>query len=361
MVTDQQTFSGVSDLCTTRPDILRRKSLLGRPRPHILRRMSLEEATTPVQGLWTTHAPLRPGRHAALMGRVHAAPRELRGQPFIGSQAVAAGLVTRRRLLGPAFRRVLHGVYIDAGSRIDHGVRCRAAALLLPASTALSGLSAAWWYGIRLASNDDRVLAASPRIVHVDGPRGVMVHQTPLDLQDVMVVSGLTITSPARAAWDVATLEDCPKAVATIDAMLHSGVLRTSDLTNRLALSGGLWRVSRARHVLSLVDGRSESPPESRLRLTFIEAGLPPATPQYEVRKDDLFVARVDLAWPAARVAVEYDGAHHADPLQMRRDRRRLNALVDAGWLVIHATAGDLHAPHTLIKQVTAALRGRAA
>lgn len=295
------------------------------------------------------------------MGRVHSVPRELRGQPFIGSQAVAAGSVTRRRLSGPAFRRVLHGVYVDAATRIDHGVRCRAAALLLPPSIALSGLSAAWWYGIRFAGKDNRVVAASPRIVHVDGPRGVVIHQTPLALQDVAIVSGLTITSPARAAWDVATLEDCSTAVATIDAMLHSGVLQTSALTTRIALSGGLWRVSRARHVLSLVDGRSESRPESRLRVTFIDAGLPPAVPQYEVRKDGTFVARVDLAWPAARVAVEYDGAHHADPLQMRRDRRRLNALVDAGWLVIHATAGDLHAPHTLIKQVTAALRGRAA
>ncbi|MGI8627695.1 MAG: endonuclease domain-containing protein [Geodermatophilaceae bacterium] len=225
----------------------------------------------------------------------------------------------------------------------------------------MTGLSAAWWYGIRLAGKDNLVTAASPRIVHVDGPRGVLIHETPLDHQDVVVVSGLNITSPARAAWDVATLEDYPMAVATIDAMLHSGVLHTSDLTNRIAMSGGLWRVSRARQVLDLVDGRSESPPESRLRVTFIEAGLPAAVPQYEVQKNGVFVARVDLAWPAARVAVEYDGAHHADPLQMRRDRRRLNALVDAGWLVIHATAGDLYAPDTLIKQVSAALRGRAA
>ena len=295
------------------------------------------------------------------MGSLHAVPRELRGHPFIGSQAVAAGLVTRRRLAGPAFRRVLHGVYIDAGSRIDHGVRCRAAALLLPPSTALSGLSAAWWYGIRLADNDNRVVAASPRLVHVDGPRGVLIHQTPLDLQDVAVVSGLTITSPARAAWDIATLEPFPTAVAALDAMLHCDVLRHADLSNRVALSGGLWRVSRVRHVLTLVDGRSGSPPESRLRMTFVQAGLPPAVPQYEVRKNSVFVARVDLAWPAARVAVEYDGAYHADPLQMRRDRRRLNALVDAGWLVIHATASDLHAPETLIRQVSAALRGRAA
>jgi len=311
--------------------------------------------------LWITPARPGPDEHAASVGRVHAVPLVLRGQPFIGSQAVSAGMLTRRRLEGPAFQRVLHGVYIDAGSRVDHGVRCRAAALLLPASTALSGLSAAWWYGIRLAGKDDRVVAASPRLVHVDGPRGILIHQTPLDLQDVKTVAGLRITSPARAAWDVATLEELPAAVAGIDAMLHSGILHSTDFTSRIALSSGLWRVSRARYVLSLVDGRSESPPESRIRLTLLDAGLPPAVPQYEVRKNGLFIARVDLAWPAARVAVEYDGAHHADPMQMRRDRRRLNSLVDAGWLIIHATASDLHAPATLIAQVRAALRGRAA
>jgi hypothetical protein len=40
----------------------------------------------------------------------------------------------------------------------------------------------------------------------------------------------------------------------------------------------------------------------------------------------------------------------------MRLDRRRLNALVEAGWTVIHATAADLRRPASLIAQLRAAL-----
>ncbi|WP_222263215.1 endonuclease domain-containing protein [Modestobacter marinus] len=82
---------------------------------------------------------------------------------------------------------------------------------------------------------------------------------------------------------------------------------------------------------MALADGRAESPPESRLRVLLTMAGLPPV-PQWSVRRaDGVFIARVDLAYPAVRLAVEYDGAWHGEPGQLGRDRRRLNALVAAG------------------------------
>jgi very-short-patch-repair endonuclease len=73
-------------------------------------------------------------------------------------------------------------------------------------------------------------------------------------------------------------------------------------------------------------------------------AGLPPPVSQYVVRDERRqFVARVDFAWPAAKVALEYDGVWHADGTQLRSDRRRLNGLVAAGWTVLHVTADRLH------------------
>ena len=44
------------------------------------------------------------------------------------------------------------------------------------------------------------------------------------------------------------------------------------------------------------------------------------------------FVARVDLAWPDLRVALEYDGAYHNDPAQIVLDRKRLNAIQACNW-----------------------------
>ncbi|MCO7218837.1 endonuclease domain-containing protein [Klenkia sp. PcliD-1-E] len=81
------------------------------------------------------------------------------------------------------------------------------------------------------------------------------------------------------------------------------------------------------------------------------------AVPQFVVRDGrGGFVARVDLAFPEQRVAVEYDGAWHAEEGQFARDRRRLNALLAAGWRVVHLTAADLHRPEVVAAQVVAAL-----
>lgn len=90
-------------------------------------------------------------------------------------------------------------------------------------------------------------------------------------------------------------------------------------------------------------------------------AGLPSPVPQFEIRIEGRFIARVDFAWPDRRVILEYDGAHHADVLQMRRDRKRLNDLVNAGWVVLHATAGDLRDPGPLLHALRTALARPAA
>jgi hypothetical protein len=113
--------------------------------------------------------------------------------------------------------------------------------------------------------------------------------------------------------------------------------------------------------LLTLVDGRAESPMETRLRLLLHDAGAPTPIPQYEVRDDDgRFIARVDLAYPQWRIALEYEGDHHRERAQFRRDIRRANALRQAGWLVLRFTADDvLRRPRDVVDQVAAAIRER--
>ncbi len=302
----------------------------------------------------------RRSRHASEMAGA-GIPRSLRTQPFRGRDALSEGLISRRRLLGPEFRRVLHGVYVSAGVTIDHGIRCLAAALVLPPESAFTGHSAAWWYGVEFARSDALVMVARPPAARIDGPRGVKVHRTPVLPTDVAVVSGLRLTSPVRAAWDLSTLTEPGPALAIVDGLLHRGVLTQEDLTTRLAAGVGTWGVSRAREVFNLADGRSESPAETHVRLIMHRADLPAPVLQFEVRLNGRFVARVDFAWPDRKVILEYDGAHHADQLQMRRDRSRLNELVTAGWVVLHATAIDLRDPSVLIQTIRGALTRPAA
>ncbi len=49
------------------------------------------------------------------------------------------------------------------------------------------------------------------------------------------------------------------------------------------------------------------------------------------------------MAFPDAKVAIEVDGwAWHVDAARFRNDRRKVNALVRAGWTLLRFTWHDL-------------------
>lgn len=83
--------------------------------------------------------------------------------------------------------------------------------------------------------------------------------------------------------------------------------------------------------------------------------------PQYEVVEEGRWLARVDLAWPDARVVVEYDGEHHVEDGQIARDDARLARLTAAGWWVIRLAAPDLRRLDDVVARVRTALDERSA
>jgi very-short-patch-repair endonuclease len=66
----------------------------------------------------------------------------------------------------------------------------------------------------------------------------------------------------------------------------------------------------------------------------------------------------IDVAFPAAKLAIEVDGwAWHMDVDRFRADRHKGNALVRAGWDVLRFTWHDLtHRPDYVIGEIRAAL-----
>lgn len=84
---------------------------------------------------------------------------------------------------------------------------------------------------------------------------------------------------------------------------------------------------------------------------------------QYQVR-DELGdqVAWLDMAYPVARVGVEFDGEHHEQARVFRADLARHNRLAALGWTVLRASATDvLRNPDAFAAQVRAVLRQSAA
>jgi hypothetical protein len=280
---------------------------------------------------------------------------------FIGSHAVGEGFVTRRQLQSGIYRRVMRNVYADPSLTFDHELLCRAAALLMPPDAVLGGRSAAVWWGAATAGVTDQVLVIVPPSSSWRGPREVRVHKSEVAVNDrVTVDDGIRITSAVRTARDVAALERTKDAVATLDALLHNGALTPGTLHRLARTVAGQWGSRRLRKVLPMVDGRAMSPPESWVRVACHQAGLRPPVPQYVVVEQGVFLGQVDLAWPEAKLVVEYEGPHHFDGLQIVKDDHRYDRMVAAGWQVIRLSAADLRDLDAVVLRIAAALRDRA-
>jgi hypothetical protein len=276
---------------------------------------------------------------------------------FLGSHAIAEGAVTARQLKARLYRRLLHNVYADPGLVVDHQLYARAAALVMPPDAVLGGRSAAAWFGAPFAPALDPVVVLVPPESTWRGPKGVHVHRTTVPPSDVTTVEDdIRVTTPQRTAWEIATLETVPNAVALLDGLVRAGHL-TEEQLRAMAIEGkGRWRASRAMVVMPLVDGRSQSPPESWTRVACVRAGLPVPVPQYVVIEGGEFLGKVDLAWPEARLIVEYEGPHHFDEAKRREDDERYRRLAAAGWTIIRLTTADLRDMEGIVRRVAEAL-----
>jgi hypothetical protein len=281
------------------------------------------------------------------------------GGVFIGSSAVAEGFLTRKQLRERSYRRLVQGVYADPSLEFDHRLRCRGVALLLPEGAVIGGHSAAAWHGAPFAGPRDPVTVIRPPSRAWKGPREVRVHQAEVGSCDVEVRDGVPITTAVRTAWDVAALEPLGTAVAALDAMVRAGSVTVADLLILMERGAGRWGISRVRRAFPLIDPRAQSAPESLVRVALVMAGLTPI-PQYEVRDGcGRFVGAVDLGFPEARLAIEYEGAYHFEDNQIVRDDDRLRRLEAAGWRVIRLSSLDLRDLDAVVRRVKEALAAR--
>ena len=274
---------------------------------------------------------------------------------FIASHAIADGAITRKQLRALPYRRLVQGVYAAPGPDFTHQLRCAGVALLLPEATAIGGHSAAAWHGAPFAGPSDPVTVLRSAGVRWAGPRGVRVHRTDLCPADVQLVDDVPVTTARRTAWDVAALESVGTAVAALDAMVRAATVSVDELAAMAEQGTGRWGVTKVRRAVPLVDPRAASAPESRVRVALVLAGLRPV-PQFQVVDGGIEVARVDLGFPEARLAVEYEGAYHFDGDQIVRDDARYARLRAAGWTVIRLTSVDLRDLDGVVARVRAAL-----
>jgi very-short-patch-repair endonuclease len=286
-------------------------------------------------------------------------PPQLAHKIFRGSRAIERGWLSRSELRSLAWQRLFHDVYADARLERTHRLLCRAAqSFLLPEDAVIAGRSAAHLFGVPFVGGDDPVEVLTPRKF---GPvSGMKIHVGALAPGDRSVHGRWRIATPLRTCWDVASWLEVAEAVAFADALAARDLV-TGDMLERYGQQRkGAKGYVRFTKVLALMDRSAESAPESRLRVGLALGGITGLVTQFDIVRDGCFVARVDLALPEAKIAIEYDGRWHASTSQLERDRLRLNRLLGAEWIVFHVTADQLRGGlDELLRDLRAAIRSR--
>lgn len=194
---------------------------------------------------------------------------------------------------------------------------------------------------------------------HLERP-GVRSRRRTIEPLHVSTVDGLRVTTASRTFVDLGAQWPLTDLVALGDAALRQGQATPESIIRVLAACTGQRGVRRARQALAMLDARSRSPQESRLRVALAVDGLP--TPEVNGRICDAageFLAVGDLVFREHRTIVEYDGAHHRTPDQQRADAARRNLLALRGWLLITIVARDLAIPGRAAAIVREALAQR--
>jgi very-short-patch-repair endonuclease/predicted transcriptional regulator of viral defense system len=279
---------------------------------------------------------------------VHLAERQL--GVFTRRQALRCGFspdAIDGRLACGVWARVHRGVYRLTGVPVSRDALVLAAILAAGSRAYASHETAAVLWQL-LDAPIDRVHLTVPEGTRMRRP-GVVSHRHRGTVRgDVTRLGPIALTTPSRTIIDLAQTLGPRGLEAALDAAVRRELLIPSRLLSRVRTLATNGR--RGMRVLEglLLDrsGRivTGSPLEDRFRRLIAKARLPEPVPQFEVRDEDgRFLARVDFAYPAARIAIEIDGfAFHSGRRAWQEDLIRQNALVDAGWLVLRFTKRDI-------------------
>jgi hypothetical protein len=274
-------------------------------------------------------------------------PEEL-GTSFTVREAKRLG-VPRDRLTATDLGAPFHGTRTSVPllTTLD---RCRAYEPRLIGAQFFSHQTAALLWGLPLPG-------PLPEELHVSAippgreprTRGVIGHRIDVALDRLTLRHGLPVANPVETWAQLASTIGEDHLVAAGDALLTAGLADRADLLE--AAQQPRRRGAKAlAAAVPFVRAGAESPRESAVRLVLVRAGLPEPELNGNLHDDSgHFLARLDMAYPEYRVAVEYDGRQHADLDQFRRDADRWPAIAGQGWILIRVLDHHLAEPERRI------------
>jgi len=181
---------------------------------------------------------------------------------------------------------------------------------------------------------------------------------------DYARIGVIPTTSAARLVVDLLGVRPADALYAVTDDVLHRRWATPSGIRRCWGEASGRHRTLLDAALLPWAPGpKPGSPKEMALSRLLQLHGLPRPLRQYEVHVPGSGPRFLDLAYPEAKVAPEYDGRRDHGARQWACDAGREDELASIGWLRLPAGASDLTEPGATAycEQVRAALAARGA
>jgi hypothetical protein len=272
--------------------------------------------------------------------------------PIVGTEAVAAGAVTRGALRWN-YTAVHPNIYLPNGARRDIYTSTAAAWLWTGRKGIVAGRAAASLHGVQWIED-----SAPIELIAKHGRRqpGVVIREERIADDEVRKIADLPVTTPARTALDLARRLSRDEAVAHLDALAAATGVTAVDIRPLEERLGAARGVRAARIAVDLMDGGARSPRETSLRLLLIDAGVPRPRTGIIVR-DDVWGAVIAMGWEGPMVGVDYvedesiDGYRAVQEIECQELFQRL------GWF--HIRVRREHTRRSIVRRVRAALRQR--
>ena len=297
-------------------------------------------------------------------------PDPLAKRSFTLLEADAVG-ISRKRTRANDLRTVSRGIRVPVAADQPLAQRARPYLALLP-DAVLSDITAAKLHGIPLPSG-----IASEELLHLTRPsgapgiqrKGICGHRRRLQSSELVVAEGLQVTSIARTWLDLAGHLSLEQLVVAADWIISEhqrgfgpprvAKVSVGELTEYVLSRQGARSLRSAAAALDLMRVGVDSPPETLLRLMMMRANLPEFTVNWRLQPPGVRRSVwTDLASPAYRVCVEYDGLHHLTAEQQAGDNERDALTALAGWRQVKINRLQLGSPEVgVLAPIRRALR----
>jgi very-short-patch-repair endonuclease len=181
--------------------------------------------------------------------------------------------------------------------------------------------------------------------------KNLLLHRNPsLQRVDVTKLGRFPITTATRTLLDLGNKCDADVLEDAMESALRKRLTTYSKLREEIDRVGSRGRKGAAM-LARLLERRGDVPPtesvfETRLVRYLRRHKLPSPQRQVEMRNGDVFLARVDFAYPHARLILEADGVeYHGSDKHRREDKGRRNPVIAEGWRIIAVSWDDLGTP----------------